>query len=274
MSGLITLCQRDAVNLLVDGAGYDSGGIVRAVMSKAFAIPHLSAVIATRGSAVALPFVGTRLSALFSSFDELAAGVESELPKIIEDAEELFAMSGSASTEMAVVGWSEKDNTGKAFTIQTGDVSDTRDEYADSEQPESFKLIERPAAFVLPAPDAEIMQQADFRSDIDIEKLIPEIDLLQIMEMQRQSLIELNGQPTYVVGGLALLSTVARSGTITQRVIHRWPDEIGEQILPVEIDDWKAWRNELAIRRIPAGLSRLQRERYEKKAKKGTLRAA
>jgi hypothetical protein len=221
-----------------------------------------------------LPFIGTRISALFSSFDELVSGVEAELPKIIDDAEELFAMSGSASTEMAVVGWSEKGDIGKAFTIQTGDVSDTRDEYADVEQPDSFKLIERPAAFVLPAPSAEILQQADFRGDADIEKLIPEIDLLQILEMQRQSLIDLNGQPSYVVGGLALLSTVARGGTITQRVIHRWPDEIGEPILPEEIDDWKAWRNELAIKRIPTGLSRLQRERYEKKAKKGTLRAA
>jgi hypothetical protein len=274
MSAIITLCQREAVHILSDGAGYDSKGTVRAIMSKSFAIPHLSAVIATRGSAVSLPFIATRLSSLFSSFDELMLGIEAELPKIIDDSEELFAMSGSASTEIAVVGWSEKDDIGKAFTIQAGDVSETRAEYADVEHPESFKLVERPNAFALPAPSAEIMRKAEFRGDTNIEKLIPEIDLLQIMEMQRQSLIELNGQPTYVVGGLALLSTVARGGMITQRVIHRWPDEIGEQILPVEIDDWKAWRQALTLKRIPSGLSRLQRERFEKKAKKGTLRAA
>jgi hypothetical protein len=276
LSAIISLRQREAVHILCDGAVYDSGGTLQGVLSKSFAIPHLSAVIAARGPAVALPFIATRLSTLFSSFDELAAGIEAELPKIIEDSETLFALSGATSTEMAVIGWSEKDDIGKAFTIQTDDASETRAEYADIEQPESFKLIERPVAFALPAPSAEIMRAAGLRSDIDIDKIVPEIDLLQIMEMQRQSLIEFNGQEIYVVGGLALLSTVRRGGTITQRVIHRWPDAIGELIQPEPIDNWAAWRAALTIKSAggTAGLSRLQRERMEKKARKGTLRAA
>jgi hypothetical protein len=277
MSALITLRQRDAVSILCDGAGYDSGGALQCVLSKAFAIPHLSAVIATRGAAVSLPFIATRLSTEFSSFDDLVSGIEEKLPKIILDSEALFALSGAASTEMAVIGWSDQNDSGMAFTIQTGDVSDTRAEYAGVEQPESFKLIERPDAFALPAPSADIMRDAGFRGDANIERIIPEIDLLQILEMQRQSLIEYNGQDICVVGGLALLSTVARGGSITQRVIHRWPDEIGELIQPAPITDWKAWRTALAIKNaggIPSGMSRLQRQRFEKKAKKGTLRAA
>src|ERR1700704_1834719 len=117
MSALITLIQREAVHILCDGAGYDSGGTMQHVLSKSFAIPHLSAVIGTRGPAVALPFIATRLSTMFGSFDELAAGIEAALPKIIEDSEDLFAISGATSTEMAVIGWSEKDDIGKAFTI-------------------------------------------------------------------------------------------------------------------------------------------------------------
>jgi hypothetical protein len=278
MSAIITLRQREAVHILCDGAGYDSQGTVRAVMSKAFAIPHLSAVIATRGSAVALPFIGTRLSALFSSFDELVSGIETELPKIVDDSEEFFAISGATSTELAVIGWSDQDDCGKAFTIQTGDTSDTRAEYADFEQPEPYKLVDRPDAFALPAPSAEIMRAADFRGDVDIEKLVPEIDLLQIMQMQRESLIEFNGQEIHLVGGLALLSTVARGGTITQCVINRWPeDKIGELIQPEPITDWKQWRTALTIKNaggIPAGMSRMKREMIERKARKGTLRAA
>jgi len=117
MSALITLRQREAVHILCDGAGYDTEGTVRAVMSKSFAIPHLSAVISTRGSAVALPLIGTRLSALFSSFDELVSGIEAELPKIVEDSETFFALSGAASTELAVIGWSDQNDSGMAFTI-------------------------------------------------------------------------------------------------------------------------------------------------------------
>jgi hypothetical protein len=279
MSAIITLRQREAVHILCDGAGYDSEGTVRAVMSKAFAIPHLAAVIATRGSAVALPLIGTRLSALFSSFDDLVSGIEAELPKIVEDSETFFALSGAASTELAVIGWSDQNNSGMAFTIQTGDVSDTRPEYADLEQPESFKLVERPDAFALPAPSAEIMRVAAHGFlDADIEKLVPAVDLLHIMEMQRQSLVEYNGLDIYVVGGLALLSTVTRGGTITQRVIHRWPeDRIGEDIRPEPIDDWKQWRTDLIVKNAGGslvGMSRLKREMFERKARKGTLRAA
>jgi hypothetical protein len=274
LSAIITLKQNNAVHLLCDGAGYDTEGTVRAVMSKAFAIPHLAAVIATRGSAVALPFMGTRLSALFSSFDELVSGIEAELPKIVGDSEALFELSGATSTELAVIGWSDKSNS---FTIQTGDATDTRDEYADFEQPEPFKLVCRPDAFALPAPSAEIMRAAEFRGDADIEKLVPEIDLLEIMELQRQSLIEFNGQEIHLVGGLALLSTVTRGGTITQRVIHRWADTIGRPIEPEEITDWKQWRTDLTIKNaggFPPGMSRMKRDMIERKARKGTLRAA
>lgn len=279
MSALITLRQREAVHILCDGAGYDAEGTVRAIMSKSFAIPHLSAVISTRGPAIALPFIATRLSTLFSSFDELVSGIEAELPKIIEDAGALFAVSGAGSTEMALIGWSDQNDTGMAFTIQSGDASETRAEYADVEQPDSFKLVERLAAFAWPAPSAEIMRVAAHGFlDADIEKLVPAVDLLQIMEMQRQSLVEYNGLDIYVVGGLALLSTVSRGGTITQQVIHRWPeDRIGADIVPEPIDDWKQWRADLIIKNAggsPAGMSRLKREMFERKARKGTLRAA
>jgi hypothetical protein len=57
---------------------------------------------------------------------------------------------------------------------------------------------------------------------------------------------------------------------ITSRILHRWPDEIGEKITPEPID-WSKWR---AARAPAIPLSRLQRERMEKKARKGTLRAA
>jgi hypothetical protein len=277
MSAIVTLRQRESVHIMCDGAGYGSDGTLQRVLSKAFSMPHLAAVISTRGHAAALSFIGTRLGTLFGSFDELVAGIEAELPAIANDSETLFAMEGVTSTEIALIGWSEKDDIGKAFTIQTGNASETRAEYADFEQPEPFKLVERPNAIAWPVPDADIMRAAEFRDDVDIEKLVPEIDLLQIMEMQRRSLIEFNGQEIHLVGGLALLSTVARGGVITQRVIHRWSeDTIGELIQPEPITDWKQWRTALATKNAggTAGMSRMKREMIERKARKGTLRAA
>jgi hypothetical protein len=50
-------------------------------------------------------------------------------------------------------------------------------------------------------------------------------------------------------------------------VLKRWPDVIGEKIEPEPID-WAKWRAE-HLPAVPPGLSRLQRERMEKKARKG-----
>jgi hypothetical protein len=51
------------------------------------------------------------------------------------------------------------------------------------------------------------------------------------------------------------------------KVLKRWPDVIGEKIEPEPID-WAKWRAE-HLPAVPPGLSRLQRERMEKKARKG-----
>jgi hypothetical protein len=57
--------------------------------------------------------------------------------------------------------------------------------------------------------------------------------------------------------------------------LARWNDTIGEPITP-ELIDWAKWRAEhlLLPSAPPPGLSRLQRERMEKKMLKWTMRAA
>jgi hypothetical protein len=57
--------------------------------------------------------------------------------------------------------------------------------------------------------------------------------------------------------------------------LTRWNDTIGEPTTPEPID-WAKWRAEHlpSPPAPPPGLSRLQRERMEKKMRKGTLRAA
>jgi hypothetical protein len=54
--------------------------------------------------------------------------------------------------------------------------------------------------------------------------------------------------------------------------LTRWSDEIGEPITPEPID-WAKWRAEHLPSPLTPGLSRLQRERLEKKQRKA-LRTA
>jgi hypothetical protein len=78
------------------------------------------------------------------------------------------------------------------------------------------------------------------------------------------------GNPHRGVGAFGQITRV--TGTeCTTRIFERYADEIGEVMVPLAFD-WKARRAERA-QAIPEGLSRLQRERMAKKARKGTLRA-
>lgn len=98
----------------------------------------------------------------------------------------------------------------------------------------------------------------------------PETELLHLLEIQRR--IPFDGR--YYVGGQALLTSIDRSG-VHQRIVHKWDeDEPGKVIVPQPID-WAAWLSKRTLTAAGidiSGLSRLQRERMLKKARKGTLR--
>ena len=108
----------------------------------------------------------------------------------------------------------------------------------------------------MPPPSREEFQEAGSDLVADVEKVDPESYLLHCMEIQRRK--RFDGR--HVVGGLAVLTSIT-ADSVTQRVVHRWPeDQPGELIRPRAIN-WTAWRME----RQSAGLSRLKRERMLKK---------
>lgn len=101
--------------------------------------------------------------------------------------------------------------------------------------------------------------------------------MLHLAEIARQECLE----GAHWVGGKALLTTIDARG-VTQRVVHHWKeDQVGELITPTPVA-WKEWLAERKRDRAAgavegagidlSGLSRLQRERMLKKARKGTLR--
>ncbi|MGY2806391.1 hypothetical protein [Bradyrhizobium sp. USDA 4506] len=57
----------------------------------------------------------------------------------------------------------------------------------------------------------------------------PEVDGLAVLELQRANPHQEDGDFCYV-GGFAQLTTVTREA-VTSRIIHRWPDKVGEKRL-------------------------------------------
>jgi hypothetical protein len=284
MSAVNVVRQRDAVHVISDASVYDLDGYLQFFMPKTYALPHHPAVIATRGPSRSSDIIGAGVAALFQSYDEMVDGIEAALPDLIDQHQNaLGAGRRHTRIDLIMAGWSNRANAPQSHMIQ----NEANDWRPDSDLGEGIKLQSDVAAFQLCELDELIVSptipQADIVAAVEhgphfsgVEAMDPEVHGLMMLELQRAQRCSLApGRPEcHWVGGFAMISTVTQAG-VTQRAFHRWNDEIGTQIAPEPIN-WKQWWNERSQRKmqmIPDGLSRLQRERMEKKARKGTLRA-
>jgi hypothetical protein len=275
----IFLRQRNSVHLMADAASYEmsTGILISNNLAKCVALPTLSAAISCTGPADLGAYFGYILAQKFSSFDELILSAEQYLPKLFENfADE--TRRGDALSTLYLIGWHKAEARPAAYAMDLWTDESTRiaqvldnGKNAASTQALRFKLNEQLFAGT-PLPGADLIAAAGLKILDDENDMKPDLDLLHLMEVQRHE--EIEGH--YWVGGKALLTSIDCRG-ITQRVVHHWQeDQIGQPITPLPIA-WKAWREARVAAKIaaivPDGLSRLQRGRMEKKARKGTLRA-
>ncbi|MGD9923919.1 MAG: hypothetical protein AB7V13_21130 [Pseudorhodoplanes sp.] len=277
MSAVNVIVQRDRACIVSDGAKYDAAGILKAIGPKCVSLPHLPALIASRGACEALPILQYHATWRFPTFDHLIAGIEVTVAEIMETYD--FDSGISPEQQFTFVGWSEARGRFAAFGMVTHDITDGVRQFAEdtggnvaavlAAVPEPMKLIEfgdDMCAPVLPDDVAE----AIFSGCATIDDVDPAVDGLKILEAQRQ--LKVSGRPgwpaAHHVGGFALLSTVTRDG-VTERIIHRWnEDRIGEPIRPAA-----PFKPAIAPARDPlAGMSRLQRDILRRKQRKAARR--
>jgi hypothetical protein len=134
----------------------------------------------------------------------------------------------------------------------------------------------RPEAWTLQEFEGEqLLTQPPIGAQLWVEAMGgPVYDLAQIWDIDEfaSNLLAAQrtiGNPHRGVGAFGQITRVTKTECAT-RIFERYDDEIGEVMVPLEFD-WKARRAERAPA-IPEGLGRLQRERMEKKARKGALR--
>jgi hypothetical protein len=228
--------------------------------------------------------IGQELSRTFQTFDALLDGGAARLRRLVEQYDEFFP----PELEMIVAGWSGARDEPEAYVINTCDqtpdgidpeqLDALRSSGKDIYLPEPFQFCRLPNAVTGPMLTGDIEARSGF-GGIDVNDTPQNViaALRFAIECQRHDIPPsiIPGGGTHFVGGLAQLTTVTPD-EIAQRVLDRWPDKIGEAIQPGPID-WPKWRAERVSRKVaesvPDGLSRLQRERLMKKARKGTLRA-
>jgi hypothetical protein len=267
MTAINALVRREDAHIISDAAGWDDCGIVREFHSKAWPLPKQLAVVATRGPLMAGLFLAARLDASAQTFDGIVERLADSFEGVCT---EWFPNS---SVYLHLVGYS---TARAAFEFYF--ISNAQDLREHAEQEGTDRAV-TPDAFTVTklgigahnAPSVDLAR--GFDPPLRSVSEIVDVDhyARTVLELQREVKLGRDygmDHDQHLVGGFGQITSITKAG-ITSRIICEWPDLIDEPIQPVPID-WNAWRkHKPALPALPEGLSRLQRQRFEKKLAKG-----
>jgi hypothetical protein len=241
---------------MTDGAAYDwpNGELHYVDFVKCIALPHLHMAIASTGPALLGRYLSERIEDEFDSFDDFVNRGESLLPDMFQDyADE--NCNGDAVSTFYVGGWHRHATPRPAgycmdlWTDESTRIAQVIENSSLESEAERFKF-EQFRLSGTPVPESDLIKAAGLNIPDDANAMRPELDLLHLMEIARHKQIE----GRYLIGGNALLTSIDVN-SVRQKIVHKWEeDEVGRQISPLPITDWKAWMA-ARLRPIPAGLS-------------------
>jgi hypothetical protein len=249
MTAIVIAAQpkRGLVHVLTDAAQYRDGKVI-CFGNKSAPVPQWPGVITCTGSAFNTTLFRSGLAERFSTWDDMIAGAESELPQMVKD----YGLSWST---VVLAGISRSrgpelysfDNDARLPDHISGAEKDASPYHS-----EPFKLIRLPDVIMSPpVTDAATLVGADFEGiDVDADPDSVIWSMRKHLAMQRAMPLPdgIGG-----IGGFGELSTVSADG-VTHRIVDRWPgDEIGAPLHHGPAD-WVAWHRD----NPKPGTSRLQ----------------
>jgi hypothetical protein len=235
MAAINVIRQSDAVHIVSDGAFCDATGIVCEIGPNAFALPHLPAALAIRGSTHLMPFLVHRLSRECRSFDDMLRKIAPAALEVHASFPMAFGTLGYGTIEpdfdIVAIGWSKSRGVPASYLVCSHDRAVARGLTA-----EAWQLVELPEVLIAPPIAEKQISAVGWSVPYSAESFRPEVDGVALLKAQRTSRRELDptsgmrGQ-VYVVGGFIQLTSVSSHG-VSSDVLHWWPDEVGRRIEP------------------------------------------
>jgi hypothetical protein len=235
MAAINVVRQQRAVHLITDGAFCDNTGIVCEIAPNAFALPHLPAALAIRGSTHFMPFLIHRLSRECRSFDDLLIKLARTAHEVHLSFPMTFGTLGFGAIEpdfdLVAVGWSTLNNAAASFLVSSHDRV-----VAPGLVANPWHLIELPEVLIAPPIAENQIAAAGWKVPYSADLFRPEVDGVALLKAQRLSLREMDPRfgvrgRVHVVGGFIQLTSVSAHG-VNSKIVHRWNDTIGRKIQP------------------------------------------
>lgn len=232
MTATIVIKQTNAVHMLTDGLGqWRTDRSFGPWGCKAWTVPHLNAVVASRGVRLRGLLITEGLSLAGRTYDEVKAravqtlsasegSYEAYWKALFGDRGDPFAAmprlpTENADQEVVIAGWSETCGP-DAYALSLDD------------QGRWSMIAGSPPMFV--APCDHVIQERSLavlaphiKADHNVDGLDPERDGLAIIEVQRRRAIDLG---IHLVGGFVQLTTITQHGA-SARILRTWPSEYG-----------------------------------------------
>jgi hypothetical protein len=149
MTAINVVRQKQAVHIISDGAFCDNGGIVCEIGPNAFALPHLPAALAIRGSTHFMPFLVHRLSRECRTFNDVLAKIVRTVYEVHLSFPMAFGTLAYGAIEpdfdLVVVGWSKSDAAPASYLVSSHDRV-----IAPGLNATAWKLLELPEVLIAP----------------------------------------------------------------------------------------------------------------------------
>lgn len=213
MTAIICIRKPNSVDVITDGACTDAvTGVLRMVASKVGLLATAPAILAGRGNHSLVHAITGSCAGSGWSFDEmiqhippLARKFSAVLPPDLNDEIKLAGFSASQDR----------------FMVLLMPCSDHLAQFG----MKAFELTEQREPFTAaPKPSLKAEAEVGFTFPGHFDDFDPETHGRKLLEAMRRT-----PEFTHSIGGVVQVSTVTRDG-VSSKVVHCWPDKIGERI--------------------------------------------
>lgn len=224
MTAYIVLAYDDHVTVYADGASYDDDGIYRAPQFKVDVMPHINALVCSRGSGTMGMILKARLGT-YQSFSDMKTMMHVEL---LGAATAGYAMGDDVNLEVIVAGIPDYDGPPEIYsTFIAGDNPLDRQEG-------SLEIVDRGRFYATPG----LGEDEYAKTGLPAMETTGSAEEYYVAYMQalRDTPRKLNRKTDLIgcnVGGF-VAKTVLGKGEAGTKILHRWPDIIGQPLNGVQ----------------------------------------
>lgn len=210
----------DAVHMFTDGGAFAQDGTLADIINKAHHLPHLHAVITSRGS---YWFMNRMVSAIierFTGFEELVSGISTLFREQYERHADTIAES-EISFEIWICGWSSERNRPESYGLRSHGLT------------HAVHGVDAAPWMLASVHNMNLPWDWDCATRLAGQPIETVEDCgVAIAESQRQFRgVSPNGIEVTGIAGFIQQSTVTRDG-VASKILKRWPDKVGELVSP------------------------------------------